>query len=267
MKSPTFFLIPVLAGWVIAAPLPGNPEPVREIVPADPSRREGLAVDLPDHAGTVAPEEPAIRKVEGWTVHLHPLLRGKEETSIALELLQRQLEAIVRVVPAPAVAELRRVQLWFSPAYSNSRPRAEYHPDAEWLRRHGRDPAMAQGVEFSNISIFRQETERMPNFALHELAHAWHHRVLTFEQPEILAAYAAAKASGRYARVAQRHGKGRPETMGRAYALTDAKEYFAEGTEAFFSTNDFYPFYRPELETYDPQLTAVLRRLWGVEPA
>lgn len=233
----------------MAASVPGNPPPV------SPAAEEGPA----DGDG-------AVRKVEGWTVHLHPALQGKEETATALALLRQQLADIVRRLPARAVAELRRVELWFSPVWSGSGPRAEYHPDAGWLRHHGRNPAMAGGVEFSNISIFRQEMERMPNFALHELAHAFHHRVLGFGQPEIEEAYGAARDSGRYARVAQRHGKDRPETVGRAYALTDAREYFAECTEAFFATNDFYPFNRAELEAYDPQMAALLRRLWGVDP-
>jgi len=38
----------------------------------------------------------------------------------------------------------------------------------------------------------------------------------------------------------------------RAYAMNDAKEYFAEETEAFFGRNDFYPFTREELKKHDP---------------
>ena len=166
-------------------------------------------------------------------------------------------------MPAPAVAKLREVPLWFSPQYPGTNGGAEYHPDAGWLRDNGRDPAMAKGVEFSNISLFAKEVERRPNFALHELAHAFHDRVLTFTQPEILAAFASAKSAGTYDRVARHHGNGRPETLEKAYAMADAKEYFAEGTEAFFSRNDYFPFTRSELETHDPVLAALLGRLWG----
>jgi hypothetical protein len=44
-------------------------------------------------------------------------------------------------------------------------------------------------------------------------------------------------------------------------------EYFAEGSEALFGTNDFHPFVRPELNRHDPELYALLRRLWLMEPA
>jgi hypothetical protein len=209
-----------------------------------------------------------VRNVEGWTVQIQPELWEKEEaaTEVALGLLQQQLAEIVRVVPAPAVAELRKVRLFFTSGYEGIGPRAEYHPDAGWLRQNRRDPEMAQGVEFSNILIFPQETERMPNFALHELAHAWHHRVLTYAQPEVKAAFEAAQASGKYQQVERRQQKARPGKVGRAYALTNVMEYFAEGTEAFFSTNDFYPFNQQELVAYDPQLVEVLTKVWGVKP-
>jgi dipeptidyl-peptidase-4 len=49
----------------------------------------------------------------------------------------------------------------------------------------------------------------------------------------------------------------------RHYALTDHKEYFAEGTEAFFNRNDFYPFVRAELEKHDPTLHNLLLEIWG----
>src|SRR6185437_16062338 len=106
-----------------------------------------------------------------------------------------------------------------------------------------RDPAMARGIEFTNVRIFEAETRRMPSFALHELAHAYHDQVLRFDNAEIKAAYERAKSAGTYERVEQRFGDGR-SAEARAYALANPREYFAETAEAFFSRNDFYPFTR-----------------------
>ncbi len=207
------------------------------------------------------------RDVSGWQVHIRTELLEKEpaDTARALTGLKTMLDAIVRDVPADAVTELKKVPLYFSPAYKPGRSGAEFHPDAGWLRENGRDPAMARGVEFSGVADFEAEMRRMPNFALHELAHAYHHRVLKdgFDNAEIKAAYARAKASGSYDRVERWHGNGKPNTFERAYAMTDAMEYFAETTEAFFSRNDFFPFTRAELEKHDPQIVAVLQRVWG----
>jgi arylsulfatase A-like enzyme len=207
-----------------------------------------------------------MRSIAGWTVQVSTslLATNAEATRRALELLTAQLEEIVRVVPKSAVAELQKVPLWVSPEYPGSRPRAEYHPDAGWLREHGREPAMAKAVEFTNVRIFEEETRRMPNFALHELAHAYHDRVLGFEEPRVKSAYATARAGGRYDKVERRDAKGR-ETTERAYAMTDHKEYFAEGSEAFFSTNDFFPFTRNELKGHDPEMFQLLESLWAVD--
>ena len=56
---------------------------------------------------------------------------------------------------------------------------------------------MVRAVEFSGVTNFEAEVKRMPNFALHELAHAYHHRVLAdgFANSEIKAAFERAKAA------------------------------------------------------------------------
>jgi alpha-galactosidase len=206
------------------------------------------------------------KTVEGWTLNISNQLLEQQPvaTEKALDLLTAQLQEIVRVVPAPAVAELRKVPLWFSPEYDKVQPRAEYHPGAGWLRENGRDPAMEKAVEFTNIRIFERETKRMPNFALHELAHAYHDRVLSkgFGNQAIKAAYEAAKQKGLYDQVEQRFGDGRSANV-RAYAMASPMEYFAECSEAFFSTNDFFPFQRQQLARHDPEMFSLLKSLWG----
>jgi Mlc titration factor MtfA (ptsG expression regulator) len=124
---------------------------------------------------------------------------------------------------------------------------------------------MAKGIEFTNIRIFEAETRRMPNFALHELAHAYHDRYLpeSHNNPEIKAAYEVAKASGKYDRVERQDSEGR-KRLDRAYAITNPAEYFAETTEAYFSRNDFFPFTKEELKQHDPAMYELLGKLWGV---
>jgi len=206
------------------------------------------------------------RDVEGWTIHLSERLISDQPADVEamLPLLRRQLVEIVHVVPAPAVARLREIPLWFSPEHPGEGGRAEYHPGADWLREHGRDPAMAKGVEVSDVRDFAKEMDRMPNFMLHELAHGYHDRVLGFGHPGTLAAYARAQASNAYDPVRPPAGRRRPDTQERAYAMTDEKEHFAEQTEAFFSRNDFFPFDRAELKRHDPAMERLLAKLWGM---
>jgi len=208
------------------------------------------------------------RQVSGWTVHINKELLAKDAqlTERVLALLKAQLDEVIRVVPAPAVAELKKVPLWINPEYPNTRPSAEYHPDAKWLIDNKRDPVMAKGVEITNVRIFEAETRRMPNVTLHELAHAYHDRVVRkgFSNLEIKAAYKNAKSSGKYDRVERHLGNGKPNTFERAYAMTNPQEYFAETSEALFVGNDFFPFTRDELKQHDPEMLEVLLKLWGV---
>lgn len=201
----------------------------------------------------------------GWTVHIHERLlqTQPEATAAALVLVDVHLTEIIHSVPAAAVVKLQEIPLWFSPEYPGIPPRAEYHPEVEWLRENHRNPLMARGVEFTCVRTFQAETKRMPAFVLHELAHGFHDRVLGFDQPDILAAYERAKASGVYDRVERSFGDGRPNTVERAYAMTNHKEYFAESTESFFSRNDFFPWVRSDLHHVDPLMEQVLERLWS----
>ncbi|MFN7873930.1 MAG: FG-GAP-like repeat-containing protein [Pirellula sp.] len=214
------------------------------------------------------PIEREIRDVSGWQVHIAKKLLETEadDTAKALSGLKKMLDEIVRDVPAAAVTEMKKVPLYFSPSYKEGQSGAEFHPGAGWLRDNGRDPAMAQGVEFSGVRDFEAEMRRMPNFALHELAHAYHFRTLPdgFGNEEIKAAFNRAKENGLYDRVERTFGNGNPGTFERAYAMTNAMEYFAETSEAYFFRNDFFPFTREELRRHDPEMYALLEKLWGV---
>lgn len=225
---------------------------------------QGVHRVSPSNAGKV---QFQTRNLAGWLVNIRQELLENETaaTDLALELLQKQLDEIVRVVPASAVTQLQKVPLYFSPEYPKTPPRAEYHPAAGWLRENGREPTMAKGVEFTNIRIFEAEARRMPNFALHELAHAYHDQALEggFRNSDIDAAWQRAKASGDYDRVERQDSEGR-KRVERAYALTTAQEFFAETTEAFFSRNDFFPYNSEELKRHDPETFRLLAKLWGV---
>ncbi len=198
--------------------------------------------------------------IRGWTLHINRTLQQEKPdvVSRALEILNLQLDRVIEAVPPRALARIRKVPLWVNPPYPDTRPTAEYHPQIEWLREHGRDPAMAKAMEFSNASILPFENRRMPYVVLHELSHAYHDQVLSFDHPKIIAAYKRAKASGTYSEV-KRPGYEDQE----AYAMTNHKEYFAETTEAFFGKNDFYPFTREDLKKHDPKMHDLLKKLWN----
>ena len=203
--------------------------------------------------------------VNGWTVHLNDKLwrDEAEKTKQMLGLLTVQLDRVIDVVPPAALKQLRAVPIWINPMYDGVRPTAEYHPGAGWLRDNGRDAAMEKAIEITNVSNFAFEDRRMPCLMLHELAHAYHDRVLGFDEPAVVATFEVARESGGYEKV--KRFNGRTTVIDRAYALSNHKEYFAESTEAYFGKNDFYPSNRAELKTHDLQMHNLVRKLWGAE--
>lgn len=199
------------------------------------------------------------REIEGWTVYVNrDLLADGSLADKCLELLRVKLFDIRRVVPAEACAKLTEVPIWLE-LNDKKFPGACYHPSKEWLKANDVNPDKAGAVEIANAKNFLTWTIDQPSMVLHELAHAYHHRVLGHGYAEIREAYEAAKASGKYEKVLQIRGK-----TERHYAMNNIEEYFAESTEAFFGTNDFYPFVRAELKEFDPRMEGVLRKAWGV---
>ncbi len=207
------------------------------------------------------------RKVEGWTVKISQQLKSQmpEKTDKALKILASQLAEIKEVVPAAAVQKLTGVVLWFTPEHEGAYPGAAYHPSREWLVQNKRNPELARSVEFFNIRIFEEETRRMPAFVLHELAHAYHHQFLKggFDNSEIKAAWQKAKESKSYENVEKQDAEGK-RSRDTAYAMTNPQEYFAELTEAWFGTNDFFPFNWTELKHHDSQGEEEIRKAWGI---
>ena len=214
------------------------------------------------------PTKHTARNIEGWPVRVDDRLIAGTNAAIgerALKLLTARLVAITIVVPEPALSKLRAVTIELDLDYGELKA-MQYHPDAGWLKEHGYSTALAKCAHIPRADDFLSpyENHRMPWVVLHELAHAYHDQVLGFDEPDILSAYKHAVEAKSYDAVERWNGvAGRSNTIERAYAMTNHKEYFAEDTEAFFGRNDFYPFTREELRKHDPGMFKVLERVWN----
>ena len=232
----------------------------------------GLAAEAPksapDDKAPAAPEPSAyeptsaytVREIEGWKVYVHNRLLEGEKKALGdetLKLLGVHLYHVNRMVPRPALDKLHAVRIWVEA----DNPKVGcmcYHPSRKWLEKNGFNPEKAGTVELGNPVTFFNWTHHQRAMVLHELAHAYHHQVLGYDNPDIKAAYQAAMESKSYESVLFYTG-----IKKRAYACNNDQEYFAELTEAYFSTNDFYPFVRPEIKEFDPAGFKMLKRVWG----
>jgi hypothetical protein len=204
------------------------------------------------------------RDLEGWTILVNKgLLRDQPDLAArTLTLVAHQLYEVTLRVPSGPLKRLREIPIWVEEKEPHH-PCMAYHPDPGWLREHDMNPAKARAVEIANARNLLLWNRDQPWMVLHELAHGYHHRDLPggYQNPDLKAAFARIKASGRYNSVLRIGGQEE-----RAYAATNPMEYFAEATEAYFGTNDFYPFVRAELKRHDPELYELLGKLWEGPP-
>jgi hypothetical protein len=210
-----------------------------------------------------SPASRTPRDVEGWTVRVDNRLFEKPNEELgrrALRFLENKLADIKAVVPEDRVRKLQAVVIVLDLNCGDLGP-MQYHPSAGWLKAHGHDPSLARCVHLPRAAdvATRRNIREQPWVILHELAHAYHDQVLGFEEPRIREAYEKYRKSGRGEKALLYDGR-----RVRHYALTDHKEFFAEMTEAYFGTNDFFPFVRAELKQVDPRMYALLEKLWGV---
>ena len=206
--------------------------------------------------------DPVIKNIEGWKIHIDPaLLKGKHSTDglHAIKMLTNHLQRISILVQGEALNKLKTCQIWLEHSHPTLHA-MQYHPSVGWLKANGHDPRLQKKVHIPQAKALtsRGQLLKHPAVILHELAHAYHDQFLTFEHPEIIAAYNKARQKGDYNKVMLYTGQ-----SVKHYAMTNHKEYFAEGTEAYFYRNDFYPFVRAELKKHDLDLHKVLEKVWG----
>jgi dipeptidyl-peptidase-4 len=206
--------------------------------------------------------DPVEKEIEGWTVAVDPqLLEGDsaEKGAKALAALANHLQRIAFMLDDERLAELRKRRIWIERNNPDIKG-MQYHPNRGWLIGHELDPRLVKHVHIPQAEelLKRHVWAKHPYVILHELAHAYHDQVLSFDEPEIVAAYESAKERGIYDKVLLYTGR-----EVRHYALTNHKEYFAESTEAYLGVNDFYPFVRAELKQHDPTMYELLEKIWG----
>jgi len=217
-----------------------------------------------EHDQPPKPHSPASAyqdvEIQGWKLKIHSdLIADAELYKQTRDEIDYQLFGITRLLPKDRVVLLRKVSIWveLKNPYSDT---CQYHTSKDWLIENGFLAEKAKCVEISSAQRFiRISRKDQPCVLLHELSHAYHDQVLGADDQRLLEAFKNAKASGKYDRVLHINGR-----EVRHYALTNPQEYFAECTEAFLATNDFYPYVRSELREVDPDMSKLLSEIWGV---
>jgi alpha-L-fucosidase 2 len=215
-----------------------------------------------DRPQPTKPTSHTLRDLEGWKVRADDRLFQPPNQSLgerALKALAAKLADINAVVVPDKLEKLHAVTIVLDLSHGKLAS-MQYHPDVGWLLENGYDRQLVHCVHIPVAADLLQprQINVQPWCVLHELAHAYHDQVLGFDEVRIRDAYTRYKKSG--------HGDPALLITGervRHYALTDHKEFFAEMSEAYFGTNDFFPFNRGELMTAEPEICRLLESIWG----
>jgi len=216
---------------------------------------EGAARSVPG-----APElyEPTtnytVKDLVGWKVYVHnSLLPGGEHAETGAEAIRNLTDAMLRLktwIPAGLLERLLEVKIWLEWDSTNGpwgrTPGYQYHPGRDWLLDMDFNPEKHKCVEFgSAASLAKRSPDPAVSVLLHELAHAYHDQVLTFDDPDVLAAYKRCVEGTAY-----------PE---RDWVKSDHKEFFAGVTTRYFGRREE----RDAVGQRDPVLEEFLQKTWG----
>jgi hypothetical protein len=219
------------------------------------------------------------------------------------KVLERDLDYMACCLPAHALTLLRDTNptpIWvnhtlkYGPKSCPIQGRAMcFHPGADWLIQQGMSSAKSECVELYKAAEYREMREcwGTGGILIHEFSHAYHHKGCKdgYDNRDIIQCYDAAMKEGLYDSV-RVHGPQGPSA--KAYACTNAMEYFAELSTAFLggipnksSTNTedqneyngdttkdeefnkWYPFNRQQIREHDPRAYDMLKKIWKVDDA
>jgi len=228
--------------------------------PAKVEKKEDAAPKAPPAEAKPIPRQ--VREVEGWKVHVDERLLTGDRAELgkgALRVLEIKLFEASLLVAKPKLADLRTIEIVLD--YECPRLHSlQYHPSAGWLKSNGHEAVLTKKVHIPRAAemVTQLPFKHQPMVMLHELSHGFHDQFLSFDHAGIMKQWEAFKASGKWEKIM--HISGRYQ---KHYALTTQMEFFAEMSESYFGTNDFYPFVRGELKEALPEFHELLAELWG----
>lgn len=141
---------------------------------------------------------------------------------------------------------------------------AVFHPGAGWLTENGNLAEKAGCVEmYTTDDYLKRRThfghiDFVSNWLLHhEMGHGYHFLLNDWQHSDIDDVWQYNMDIGRYNSVNHIQGG-----KLKAYGCDNCMEYFASISASYYAHNDYAPFDRAELKTFDPEGFAQIEKYW-----
>lgn len=147
--------------------------------------------------------------------------------------------------------KLQAVKIWLEVDSTNGKhgrtSAYQYHPGLDWLKKMDFHPKKHKCVEFGKAAGLAKRSDfKTVQVTMHELAHAYHDQILTFKDPDVLAAHKRAREEKKYPA---------KDWVVRA----NHKEFFAGLTTRYFESEER----RKEIVERDLVFAKRLEQYWG----
>jgi len=196
-----------------------------------------------------------VKEIEGWQVYVHrDLLTDDRRGDIgtpALRQLRYGLAKTRQMVVADPLKKLQKVRIWLEVDSTKGKhghtASYQYHPGLDWLKKMDFHPKKVKCVEFGHAAgLARRSDFKTVQVTMHELAHAYHDQILSFNNADVLAAHERAREEKKYPR-------------GDWVVRANHKEFFAGLTTRYFESEKR----RKEIVERDPIFAKKLEQYWG----
>jgi len=227
-----------------------------------------LATTSLAYGGDGTPAGYERRDIEGFTVYVNKTVLQQPVDPWGrrpLSVLEHELNDLRRILVPRIVAVLQDVPIWAewdeTDKLSPGAIARYYGGTADGLRKLGGDPRKANCVEVLSLrqlgEIRHPGTKLQQVIILHEMAHVVQHKLLGWDNPELESTFKQAVDRRLYDDVNTRFGN-----RTKAYARTNAAEYFAEISCAYLDSCNFFPFNYSQLQGHDAAGFAFVERVW-----
>ena len=209
---------------------------------------------------------------EGFTFKLKSSLVETEAAKKAITHMKDDLDKIISFCPASALKVIKKNPIWMEESHKVSTSAAWYHKWEGYPASIGDLSAKRKCVEVTNYGYYVSwSNQNQPLMIFHELSHLYHDQGLGGDNNSTInKAYKNAKDNGLYKGTAYRYKTTDPKSKwdykaakDGAYCMTDAWEFFAEMSEAYWGENDYYPINYDDLKEYDPVAFSAMETIWG----